>query len=190
MADPTIIAPASSLSDFLRRLMRTVALRGIEIVPGAPGMARQTAPGRIVLWPQDGGFVEPGDKSVSIADSVQQFIAECWGKGTSSGAGNEPTFADWDATWRVMTLLLQGLAEQGENPTDPTSPGYFWELVAGPGFNRAQDTTQQGTSLQVLFSVRLPIAAASTDTGHVGDNWSSGTAESVDVDAPPYAPAP
>lgn len=190
MANPTILAGDSPITDLARRLKRTRALRGIEVLPGAPQMAMQTAPGRIILWPSDGTFADPGDKSVSIIDIEQQVIVECWGKGSSSGAADEATYASWNATWRLLVLFIQALAEQGENPTDPTDPGLFWQMAAGPRWNPDRDTTQQGTSVQILLAARLAVPAASDDTGHVGDNWTHGEAEDVAVDAPPYAPAP
>src|SRR5579864_8502641 len=119
--------PDSPLTSFVRGLKATKALKGVEIIPGAPGLPRQTGPQRIVIWPTDGAWDQPGDLSVSIYDVQQQLVAELWGKGSSGANADEAIFADWNATWALLVAFMQALVEQGENPTNPTVPGAFWQ---------------------------------------------------------------
>ncbi len=178
-------APQCEMTQLVRALQKTVALRGVEILPGSSGIPSLTAPNRIVIWPADGTWVDPADRSVSISDVDQMVICECWAKGASSGQGNEATFADWNSARWLLVRLTRAMVEQGENPTDPSNPGLFWETVGVIGWNVGQDTTQQGTSIKAMFKVTATIPAASTDEGHVGENWDSGVAESVDITGAP-----
>jgi hypothetical protein len=174
------------LTLFVRALKATKALRGIEILPGAPALARQTAPQRIVIWPADGEFDQPGDVSVSIFDDKQQVIVECWGKGSSSGGQDETALQDWNAAWNLVVRFMQGLVEQGENPQQPTAPGSYWEVVGGPSWEQAEDATKQGTAIRLLCMIRCPIPAAPDDEGHVGDNWTQGgPVAGVDIEGAP-----
>jgi hypothetical protein len=180
--------PDSPLTSFVRGLMATPALAGVDVIPGAAGLARQTAPWRVVIFPHDGSIARPSDASVSIADDNQQLLVELWGKGSSSGNAADATFADWNACWALLQRFLQALAEQGENPTNPDSPGAFWEVVDGPGWDTKPDTNQQGMAIRLLVSACLPISAASDDVGHTGDNWPQGTATGVAINGTPGAP--
>lgn len=173
-----------NLSRFVRLLRSSRALKGVEVLPGSRSLPMQTAPRRIVIYPSQGQFVEPGDRTLSIVDVEQQVLADLWGKGSSGGDAAAAQLADWNATEDLLVKFVQALAEQGENPTDPTHPGAFWETT-GLAWDMSPDTTQQGTSIQVTCSARLPIAAASDDTGHVGDAWTQGTAEAVDINGAP-----
>lgn len=171
------------ITDFCRRLKRTKALSGVEVLVGATSLPRQTGAGRIVIWPHDGEWKEPSDKSIALADIDQQVIAECWGRGSpTTSSPDEQALQDLNVTWMLLQQLARAMEEQGSNPgSSPNDPGYFWKTVGVVGWNGSQDTSSDGTSVKVLFTAIVPVLAASDDTGHVGDNWFSGVATGVAI---------
>jgi hypothetical protein len=167
---------------FIRALRATRALRGVEVLVGTKQLPAQTAPNRLVIWPFDANWDEPGDLSVSLVDVEQQVVAELWGKGSSSSANpNEAVLADINACWGLLVAFVQALAEQGENRQQPDVPGAFWEVVGPIGWDTGKDTNQQGTSVKVICQIRCAVPAASDDQGHVGDNWQQGTVKGVSI---------
>lgn len=180
-------APDCPIVDFIRRLKRTRALKNIEILAGSPSLPRQTSPGRIVIWPFEGKWKDPSDKSIAIADVEQQIIAECWGKGSPTTAGaDEQALQDMNVTWLLLQQLARALEEQGANSgVTPNDPGYYWRADSALAWNDESDTSTNGTSVKVLFSATVPVLAASDDQGHVGDNWPFGVAEAVDIQRSP-----
>lgn len=147
------------ITTLAKRLTGSQHLRNrAEVLPyGAPSMARQTAPNRIVLFATEGGGLAPARPAggplgaVALRDLDQTIKAPVWG-------------ATLPVAWDIAVRLVWALEEQAQGHDD----GLFWRL---DGFNWlvAEDTTQQGASVEVHFTVRLPIPPAPQSTGTITD---------------------
>lgn len=140
----------------VKALQASQYLRGIaQVYLGAPGAARVTAPGRVVVFPTAGTGEAPAHPlggargQVALRDVVQTIRAEVW-------ASDLPHV--WDAIKRLVWAV--------EEAATANDSGLFWTL-AGLDWETAQDATKQGTGCDVHFTARLPIPPAPTGTGTI-----------------------
>jgi hypothetical protein len=168
--------PKSPITALAERLAQQPALKDnrVPVYAGRKAQARSTDARRIILFPHK-ATPQPGtSQPESLADFNQVMVAECWGR-------------DVEETWALQTWLIQALQSQAEgtdeDPNDASSgPGYWWDLL-GADWDVDPDTTTKGETVGVMFTIRLTVAAAPYDYGHLG-NWPTGRIDSASQDVP------
>ena len=137
------------IEELAAALAQTTAIKGHLAIYGDGDSARQTAPQRVVMQPDDGDFQVRAKQSASGAVDLDIGVtAEIW----ASSRGH---------AWDALRRLVQGVREHGK----AGGPLVEWRTATWP---RSEDTSAQGQVVVVRFVVRAqPIPPPEQITGLV-----------------------
>lgn len=156
-------APDDPITQLACALAATPMLQAIRcpVLPFACNIPHTGSPPRIVIYPTVGPFSDPLKNADALIDVNQRMIGRCWAE---SGA----------AAWDLQRRLLQALELQA-------AAGGVFRDEEQSSWDTNPDTCKDGQEIAVTFSVRLGIAATSSDIGHTGASWPQGEVDAVNI---------